>query len=317
LEPPSSSLTDDYFSLGIVLILILFSYSLLRGIQLFSLSSDNKEDKDSLRCSFMQGSLVLRLSALIIVLEILRRIIIPQSHYFLFYLLVLITATLLLTLSGIALYGVVAGRDQEWLAKRTGWFISIVLWLGVPLNKLIFRLRKIYSKVADEVTAQSIEDITEVDETMDKEEVEEKLLLKGIVELQDKSVIEIMTPRVNVASLDVNMSFSEVIEKAIDCGFSRLPVYDASPDNVVGFLYVKDLVGHLKDKNPDFNWHIHIRNAYFVPGSKKLDNLLEEFRQKKIHLAMVADEYGGTDGIVTLEDILEEIVGEISDESDI
>jgi CBS domain containing-hemolysin-like protein len=164
--------------------------------------------------------------------------------------------------------------------------------------------------------AQSIEDITDLDNISDASQVEEKRLLKSIADLSTTSVSEIMRPRVEVAALSTSMSSSEILNKAIECGYSRLPVYEKSLDSVRGFLYVKDLVGYIKDGIEDFDWHKLIREAYFVPGSKKINDLLEEFRQKKIHLALVVDEYGGTDGIVTLEDVLEEIVGEISDESD-
>jgi len=309
-------LTDDYFSLGIALILILFSFALIKGIEFSLLSTDDKNDDDSISGSLMQGNLVLILSALFVVIEIFSKVTSLANHQFLLYFVAFTSTFLLIFFSGKIFYDISRKRGAEWFLKKTKGVITIVLWGGSFINKLYFRLKTTYSKVAEEVSVQSIEEMTEVDETMNKEEVEEKMLIKGIVELPNKSVAQIMIPRVDVVSIDVSMNSSEVIEKAIDCGFSRLPVYDGGPDNVVGFLYVKDLVEHIKDKLFDFNWHVHIRKAYFVPGSKKIDDLLEEFRQKRIHLAMVADEYGGTDGIVTLEDILEEIVGEISDESD-
>lgn len=309
MEPPSSNLTDDYFSLGILLILILFSYSLLKGIEVALLNSGNKTKvRESDQCAIMQSALILKLSALITVIAILNLLIGRAVSHFLLFILSLLVTIFFLTASDYALYKTASANKGELFLKRVRWFFAVVVWIGRPLNLLLEYIMNIYGKVADEMTAQSIEEIPEV---------EEKRLIKGIVGLQNKSVSEIMTPRVNIASLDVCMNSGEVIEKAIECGFSRLPVYDASPDKVVGFLYVKDLVSHLRDKEYDFNWHIYIRKSYFVPGSKKIDDLLEEFRQKRMHLAVVADEYGGTEGIVTLEDILEEIVGEISDESDV
>lgn len=309
MEPPSSNLTDDYFSLGILLILILFSYSLLKGIEFALLNSGNKtKARESEHCAIMQSALILKLSALITIVAILNLLIGGAVCHFLLYVLSFLTATLLLTVSGYILYKSASLNKRETLLKRLSWFFAVVIWIGRPLNSLLEYLKDRFGKVADEMTAQSIEEIPEV---------EEKRLIKGIVGLQNKSVDEIMTPRVNIASLDVSMTSAEVIEMAIECAFSRLPVYDSSPDKVVGFLYVKDLVSHLRDKDYDFNWRMYIRKSYFVPGSKKIDDLLEEFRQKRMHLAVVADEYGGTEGIVTLEDILEEIVGEISDESDV
>ncbi len=309
MEPPSSNLTDDYFSLGILLILILFSYSLLKGIEFALLNSGKKTKvRESDQCAIMQSAIVLKLSALITVISTLNLLIGDLLSPFLLFVLSFLATISLLTVSGYILYKYSSVNKGETLLKRLRWFFAIVIWIGRPLNSLLEYLMNRYGKVADEMTAQSIEEI---------QEVEEKRLIKGIVGLQNKSVSEIMTPRVNIASLDVCMNSGEVVEKAIECGFSRLPVYDASPDKVVGFLYVKDLVSHLRDKEYDFNWRMYIRKSYFVPGSKKIDDLLEEFRQKRMHLAVVADEYGGTEGIVTLEDILEEIVGEISDESDV
>ena len=145
---------------------------------------------------------------------------------------------------------------------------------------------------------------------------QDRKLLKAIVSLSDISVHQIMKPRVDVVAVDLSMTTSGVLERAIECGFSRIPVYDGNLDNIKGFLYIKDLISVFKEEPNMIDWHDFIREAYFVPGSKKIDDLLEEFRKKRIHLAMVVDEYGGTDGIVTLEDVLEEIVGEITDESD-
>ncbi len=248
------------------------------------------------------------LSALITVIAILNLLTGDSISQFLSLVLSFVITIVLLTTSGYTLYKKASSGDGAIFLKKYRWFVAVIIWLGRPLNNLLEHIMNRFEKAADEMTAQSIEEIPEADE---------KQLIKGIVGLQSKSVNEIMTPRINIASLDIIMSSGEVIEKAIECGFSRLPVYDASPDKVVGFLYVKDLVSHLRDKEYDFNWRKYIRKSYFVPGSKKIDDLLEEFRQKRMHLAVVADEYGGTEGIVTLEDILEEIVGEISDESDV
>ena len=141
-------------------------------------------------------------------------------------------------------------------------------------------------------------------------------MLKGIVKLPTISVEKIMKPRVDVVAIDIDSTNEDVIKIARECGFSRLPVYQEDLDDIKGFLYIKDMLPYIAGMADDFSWKDHIRDAYFVPESKKINDLLEEFRNKKMHLAVVVDEYGGTDGIVTLEDILEEIVGEIVDESD-
>lgn len=144
---------------------------------------------------------------------------------------------------------------------------------------------------------------------------EDKRILKSIVKFSNIEVNEIMKPRMDVVAVDLETELSELVKVVNDSGFSRIPVYSETFDNIRGILYVKDLLPHI-EKDDKFNWHPLIRPSYFVPGSKKINVLLQEFREKKIHLAIVVDEYGGTEGIVTLEDILEEIVGEITDESD-
>lgn len=150
--------------------------------------------------------------------------------------------------------------------------------------------------------------------TTDKESAEERKILQGIVNFGNTDVKQIMTSRVDVVSFEKNISFQEVIDKVLDSGYSRIPVYENSFDQILGILYIKDLLPHL-DKT-DFNWIKLIRKPFFVPENKKIDDLLREFQAKKIHMAIVVDEYGGSSGIVSLEDILEEIVGEISDEFD-
>lgn len=144
---------------------------------------------------------------------------------------------------------------------------------------------------------------------------ESKEMLKGIVSFGNKHVTEIMKPRVDVEALDLSMKMDELVARVIESGYSRIPVYEETFDNVKGVLYVKDLLPH-HQKGRDFHWQTLIRPPYFVPETKKINDLLKEFQTNKIHLAVVVDEYGGTTGIVTMEDILEEIVGEISDEFD-
>jgi len=144
---------------------------------------------------------------------------------------------------------------------------------------------------------------------------EEKGLLKGIVSFGNINVDAIMTGRVDMVDIDIKSKFSKVISVMVESGYSRIPVYENSPDNVKGILYVKDLLPYIGNDNT-FEWHTLIRPAFYVPENKRINDLLQEFKTNKIHLAIVVDEYGGTSGIVTLEDILEEIVGDIIDELD-
>ena len=144
---------------------------------------------------------------------------------------------------------------------------------------------------------------------------EEKTILEGIIKFGNIEVRGIMKSRLDVMAVDIQTRFSDLINTVIDSGYSRIPVYAGNFDNIKGILYIKDLLPHL-NKGDSFKWQSLIRPPYYVPENKKIDDLLHEFQTKKIHMAMVVDEYGGTSGIITLEDILEEIVGEISDEAD-
>lgn len=148
----------------------------------------------------------------------------------------------------------------------------------------------------------------------DNRSEEEHKILEGIVTFGAKEVGQIMTPRTDIAALWLSDSFQEVLQVVLEKGYSRLPVFKDSPDEIGGFLFIKDLLPHIDQVN--FDWTPLVRQPFFVPENKKIDDLLQEFKESKIHLAIVVDEYGGTSGLVTLEDILEEIVGEISDEFD-
>ena len=145
---------------------------------------------------------------------------------------------------------------------------------------------------------------------------DDKKLLKGIVNFGNTVVSEIMCPRINVIASDIEADFDTIIQLIVTSGFSRIPVYSNTFDSIKGILYTKDILPYIK-KTADFEWQTLLRPPYFVPETKKISDLLKEFQGNKIHLAVVIDEYGGASGVVTMEDILEEIVGEIADESDV
>ena len=162
----------------------------------------------------------------------------------------------------------------------------------------------------------SVDDLEQALELTDKDELkEEKNMLEGIVRFGDETAKEVMTSRQDVVALDFRSSFPEVLQCIVENNYSRIPVYQDSIDNVRGILYIKDLLPHL-GKPATFRWQSLIRPPYFVPETKKIDDLLRDFQENKVHIAIVVDEFGGTSGLVTLEDILEEIVGEINDEYD-
>ena len=159
-----------------------------------------------------------------------------------------------------------------------------------------------------DVLSHALENSSKTSETSEN-------ILKGIVKFGNIDVHAIMTPRTDVESVDISTGLSELLAKINEWGYSRIPVHDDIPDNVKGILYVKDLLPYIEEKD-DFAWQTLIRDAYFVPENKKIDDLLNEFQKMKMHMAVIIDEYGGMVGIVTLEDILEEIMGDIADESD-
>ncbi|MGM0375788.1 MAG: gliding motility-associated protein GldE [Bacteroidota bacterium] len=187
------------------------------------------------------------------------------------------------------------------------------------LNPISFLLVKsseyVRNKAAQKAQNISLNDLSAALDLTGDEIFEEKHILKSIVTFGNINAGEIMTARVEVTDLDIKSDFNKVLSVIVESGYSRIPVFDESPDNVKGILYVKDLLPHL-GKDNTFMWQDLIRPAYYVPETKRINDLLTEFQANKIHMAIVVDEYGGTSGIVTLEDILEEIVGEISDELD-
>jgi gliding motility-associated protein GldE len=161
----------------------------------------------------------------------------------------------------------------------------------------------------------SIDELSHALELTTDEQDDDKEMLEGIIKFGNIRVAEIMTSRVDMIAVDTKTNFKDLLKIIIQTGYSRIPVYSENRDNIKGILYSKDLLPHL-DKPANFRWQSLIRQAYYVPETKKIDDLLSEFQKNKVHLALVVDEYGGISGLVTLEDILEEIVGDISDEYD-
>ena len=160
-----------------------------------------------------------------------------------------------------------------------------------------------------------MDDLSEALDLPSTEITEDKEILKGIVRFGNIDAKEIMKARMDIFAINIDTKFTRVLPEIISSGYSRIPVYIESLDNIKGMLYIKDLLPHMHKPNT-FRWQSLIRPPYFIPETKKIDDLLEEFQTKKIHMAIVLDEYGGTYGLITLEDILEEIVGEITDEYD-
>lgn len=211
---------------------------------------------------------------------------------------------------------VYANRYAVKFAAFTSGGLKVLGKIVWPISTfLIHSTQIINNKLRKKKSNISIDELSDALELTEVSLTEEKSILKGIVKFGNIDVNEIMRSRVDVVGVDITTSYNEMLKLVNESGYSRIPVYDDSFDTINGILYIKDLLPHLN--NPDkFEWQKLIREPYFVPESKKINDLLKEFQLKHIHMAIVVDEYGGTSGIVTLEDILEEIVGEITDESD-
>ena len=186
-----------------------------------------------------------------------------------------------------------------------------------PITALLVSTTSIVNKVVTSQTEElSVDDLTRALEVSEVKNPDEKELLEGILSFGDKTVSDIMRPRVDVVDIDQDDDFDEVVRKVIETGYSRMPVFQETPDNIKGILYAKDLLPYIGNRDNRFKWQTLMRPAYFVPETRMLSDLLEDFRMKKMHMAIIVDEYGCTQGIATLEDVLEEIVGDINDEYD-
>ncbi len=190
--------------------------------------------------------------------------------------------------------------------------------LFYPLSSVLVKSSGIVKKVVTkENTAVTTDDLSQALEIAQVTDGDNKDMLEGILKFGDTTASEVMTPRVDVTGLDVDDDFAEVMKVVIESGFARLPVYENSMDNIKGVLYSRDLLPYIGRTKEEFEWQKLMREPYFVPESRMIDDLLEDFRSRRVHLAIVVDEFGGTQGIVTLEDVLEEIVGDIDDEYDV
>ena len=225
--------------------------------------------------------------------------------------------TFVLLLCGEILPKIYANRNNLAFAKRIVYFIyaldTFFSPISLPMKSFTVWIQKRLGKTKSNISvgqlSQALELASEEDTTN-----EEKKLLESIVSFGNTETCEVMVPRVDIFALSEDTPFSEVLSEIVKIGYSRIPVYRENLDNITGVIYIKDLLPYIE--KTDFEWTKVMRKAFFVPENKKLDDLLSEFQEKKIHLAVVVDEYGGTCGIITLEDIMEEIVGSINDEFD-
>lgn len=233
------------------------------------------------------------------------------------FLCVTILLTFLLLLFGEIIPKVYSRKNPLVFCRKAVKGVIFFRKLFWPVETILLKSGAFAEKVLQKENRQlSIDDLEQALELTDKSDIkDEQSMLQGIIRFGDETAKEVMTSRQDIIDLDIRCSYEDVLKCIVDNNYSRIPVYQDNKDNIRGVLYIKDLLPHLS-KPANFRWQSLIRPPYFVPETKKIDDLLREFQENKVHIAIVVDEFGGTSGIVTLEDILEEIVGEINDEYD-
>jgi gliding motility-associated protein GldE len=232
------------------------------------------------------------------------------------FLVQVVVVTFILLLFGEILPKLYANLYASRFAQFMAYPLNLFEKLFYPISSvLIYSTSVVNRRLARKKKNISMDDLSEALELTSENMSEDKNILEGIIKFGNIDVKEIMKARIDVVSADIKTNLDKLISIAIDSGYSRIPIYDKTFDNVKGILYIKDLLPHIQ-KSKNFKWQSLIRPIHFVPENKKIDDLLNEFQTKKIHMAIVVDEYGGTSGIITLEDIIEEIFGDITDETD-
>lgn len=325
-------------NLCVVIVLLVFS-ALISGseVALFSLTPTDldklkeAEDKGSANINvilnqpkYLLATILIVNNAVNIAIIILSTLTLQQQFnftalpYWLDFAIQVIGITFIILLFGEIVPKVYATKNALKIALFMAFPLKFLIKFFKPVSFLLIYSTNFFDKKIKRKTHDiSVEELSHaIDLTNDiHSNQQEHQILKGIVKFGETSVKEVMTARVNVVAIEKETPFNEIIKIILDSGHSRIPVYEDSFDKILGVLYIKDIIPYI-NKDENFNWFSLLRNPFFVPENKKLDDLLKEFQDKKIHLAIIVDEYGGTSGIITLEDIIEEIVGEISDEFD-
>lgn len=233
------------------------------------------------------------------------------------FLFMTVLLTFLLLLFGEIMPKIYSAQHTLSFCRMVASAFVVIEKLAWPISSLLVRSKSLADKVVQKETRTiSVDELEQALELTDKKDIaDEQNMLEGIIRFGGEMAREIMTPRMDIVDLEINTSYPDVLKCIIENNYSRIPVYSGSKDNIKGVLYIKDLLPHL-NKPANFRWQSLIRPPYFVPETKMIDDLLRDFQTNKVHIAIVVDEFGGTSGIVTMEDIIEEIVGEINDEYD-
>lgn len=321
-----------------IIVLLLFLLGFINAVEVafFSLKPSqlkeiriNSSDKDDLVASLLQYPKRL-LATILITVNFLNVSIVILSTFIshslmntndmplLAFFIQIVVVTIIILFFGEILPKVYASQHGEKVAILMAKPMDFLVRALYPISQvMIVSTQFVDKRIAKKYANISMSELEEaIDITTDENTPEdERNILKGIVNFGETEVGEIMKSRVFITAVENSLNFKEMIAVVKDSGYSRIPVYEEKLDKVTGTLYIKDLLPHISE-DENFNWQKLIRPAFFVPENKKINDLLQDFQRKKIHLAIVVDEYGGTSGIITLEDVIEEIVGEINDEFD-
>ena len=272
------------------------------------------DNPDQLLATILVANNLVNIGMVVLTTQILSSLFVFHRFGFLIHTVVV---TFILLLCGEVLPKVFAQGSTMRVALWFAQPLTLLRWILYPLSYTLVKTSNIASeRLMQRSNDLSIEDLADAVDMTTTASTEEQKILSGIVNFADREVEEIMRPRMDIVGVEQTMTFGEVRQTITSSGYSRLPVYSESIDNIKGTLFVKDLIAYA-NRGDDFGWQSLIREPYIVPMHKQVTDLLEDFRHDKVHMAIVVDEFGATQGLVTLEDILEEVVGEISDESDI
>lgn len=334
----SAFTVTDYILIGVLLLLILFNTFVSSSeVAFFSLDSDDIDklksssspskirlletltDSDKLLASILIAYNVINVAIITLLIYLFSKV----SFFFdskLGVLLLFGAIAIVLILIIEILPKLFASHNPLKVVQRNIRGVILIDAIVSPFSTFLIRFTNVFSQSSarrkHEISMDDLSKALELTSNETSYEQQDKDMLEGIIRFREKDVSDILISRAEMFALSNSVSFNELIESIKEAGFSRIPIYKDNEDQIQGILYVKDLLPHI-GKPKDFKWGTLIRSAYFIPDNKHIDELLEEFRANKNHMAIVVDEYGGTTGIVTMEDILEEIVGDISDEYDI
>lgn len=323
---------------GVAFIMLILASALISGSEVAFFSLDNTQISTFKEENTPSGNAILKLLArkryllatILIMNNLINIAIVTLATFFTWTLVdtktpegaVVLTLTVVVTFI-ILFFGEVvpknyANQHNVTFAKTTAKGLLFLERILRPFSFLLISVTNVIEKNVEKkgqnLTVDELNQALEIT-TGDDTTEEEKGILKGIVNFSTLGVKQVMKSRMDITAVDIELDFHELMDKINKCGFSRIPAYNETIDKIEGILYIKDLISHI-DKDEDFSWQALLRPGFFVPENKKVDALLKDFQEQRVHMAIIVDEYGGTSGLITMEDIIEEIVGEINDEFD-